>query len=248
MRNVGVDIGSRTVKLVAIEDGEVILSRKVDSTYDPFGVCRELLNGIDYDTIIATGYGRHMFRERFGGGVISEIKAFAAGAQLLFPDCRAVLDIGGQDTKTISLDRNGRILKFEMNDRCAAGTGRFLEIMAVALHYPLSEFGEAAIRAERSENVSSMCTVFAESEAISLLTRGARREEVALGIHKAISQRILSMLGRMPSIQGLVFAGGVAYNQCVRQLLSEKLGISMLIPPEPQIVGALGAAIEGLEE
>jgi predicted CoA-substrate-specific enzyme activase len=248
MRNVGVDIGSRTVKLVAVQDGEVTLSRKADSTYDPFNVCSELLKDIDYDNVIATGYGRHMFRERFGGQVISEIKAFAVGARVLFPGCRAVLDIGGQDTKTIFLDKNGRILKFEMNDRCAAGTGRFLEIMAAALRYPLSEFGEAALQAERAESISSMCTVFAESEAISLLTRGSHREEVALGIHKAISQRTLSMLGRLPSIQGLVFAGGVAYNQCVRQLISDKLGISLLIPSEPQIVGALGAAIEGSEK
>ncbi|MFC1926051.1 acyl-CoA dehydratase activase [Chloroflexota bacterium] len=245
MRNIGLDIGSRSVKLVAMEDGEVILSRQADSSYDPAGVCHELLEDIDYDTIIATGYGRHTFSERFGSQVISEIKAFAMGARILFPECRAVLDIGGQDTKTISLDGDGRVLKFEMNDRCAAGTGRFLEIMAAALKYPLAEFGEAALQPQKAEKISSMCTVFAESEAISLLTGGARREEVALGIHTAIVQRTLSMLGRLPSIQGLVFAGGVAYNQCVCQLLSERLGVPLLIPPEPQIVGALGAAFEG---
>jgi (R)-2-hydroxyacyl-CoA dehydratese activating ATPase len=228
-----------------MEDGRVILSRKADSSYDPSSVCCELLKDIDYDTIIATGYGRHTFSERFGSQVISEIKAFSIGARVLFPDCRAVLDIGGQDTKTISLDEDGRVLKFEMNDRCAAGTGRFLEIMATALRYPLGEFGEAALQTKKAEKISSMCTVFAESEVISLLARGAHREEVALGIHKAIVRRALSMLGRLPSIHGLVFAGGVAYNQCVCRLLSDSLGIPLLIPPEPQIVGALGAAIEG---
>lgn len=247
MRNVGLDIGSRTVKLVVMEDGEVILSRKADSSYDPFNVCCELLEDIDYDNIITTGYGRHTFSERSGSPIISEIKAFALGARFLFPECRAVLDIGGQDIKTISLDEDGRVLKFEMNDRCAAGTGRFLEVMAAALKYPLAEFGEAALQAEKAEKISSMCTVFAESEAISLLTRGARREEVALGIHSAIVQRTLSMLGRLLFIQGLVFAGGVAYNPCVCHILTERLGIPLLIPPEPQIIGALGAAMEGSE-
>lgn len=245
MQNAGIDIGSRTVKLVVVEDDRIIYSRKADSSYDPYSVCCELVKGVDYDTIIATGYGRHMFGERFGSPVISEIKAFATGARFLFPDCFAILDIGGQDTKTISLDENGRVVKFEMNDRCSAGTGRFLEIMASALSYPMSEFGEAALQAERAENINSMCTVFAESEVISLLTSGVGREEVALGIHKAITQRALSMLGRLPFLRGLVFAGGVAYNRCVSQLLSDRLGIPLLIPPEPQIVGALGAAIEG---
>ena len=246
MRSIGIDIGSRTVKLVMMEESKVLLSRKADSSYDPLAVCRELLTDIDGDSIIATGYGRHMFSERFNCRVISEIKAFAIGAQALFPDCQAILDIGGQDTKAISLDGTGRVLKFEMNDKCAAGTGRFLEIMAAALHYPLGEFGQAALQAEKAAKISSMCTVFAESEVISLLTGGARREEVALGIHEAIGQRTLSMLGRLPSISSLVFAGGVAYNQCVRRLLEKSLGIPLLIPLEPQIVGALGAAVEGL--
>lgn len=245
MRSAGIDIGSRTVKLVVVEDGQIIFSSRADSSYDPYSVCCGLLKDIDYDVIIATGYGRHMFGERFGSPVISEIKAFAAGARVLFPGCFAVLDIGGQDTKTICLDEGGRVLKFEMNDRCSAGTGRFLEIMASALSYPVSEFGEAALQAERAEKITSMCTVFAESEVISLLTNGAGREEVALGIHNAIIQRTSSMLGRLPFLKELVFAGGVAYNKCVSQLLSDRLGIPIFIPPEPQVVGALGAAIEG---
>lgn len=246
MRNVGIDIGSRTVKLVVMEEGEILLSRKADSSYDPLAVCGELLYDIDCDTLIATGYGRHMFSEHYECRVISEIKAFAIGARVMFPDCRAILDIGGQDTKVISLDRAGRVLKFEMNDRCAAGTGRFLEIMATALRYSLFDFGEAALETKKAEKISSMCTVFAESEVISLLTRGARREEVALGIHEAIGQRILGMLGRLSSIPSLVFAGGVAYNQCIGHLLTRSLRIPLLIPSEPQLVGALGAAVEGL--
>ena len=246
MKSVGIDIGSRTVKLVALVGNKIISSAVADSSYDPLAVSKELLNGISYDVLVATGYGRHMFGEHFECRIVSEIKAFAVGARVLFPECRAILDIGGQDTKSISLNEDGRVLKFEMNDRCAAGTGRFLEIMAAALRYPLADFGEAALQAKKAEKISSMCTVFAESEVISLLTRGARREEVALGIHEAITQRIIGMLGRSSPMPSLVFAGGVAYNQCIGQLLSNNLRISLLIPEKPQIVGALGAAMEGL--
>ena len=233
------------MKLVVLEGDTVLSNAVADSSYDPLAVSKELLNGIGYDVLVATGYGRHMFSENCECRVISEIKAFATGARALFPECRAILDIGGQDTKSISLDESGRVLKFEMNDRCAAGTGRFLEIMAAALRYPLADFGAAALQAKKAEKISSMCTVFAESEVISLLTRGARREEVALGIHEAIIQRIIGMLGRSSPMPSLVFAGGVAYNQCIGHLLAKNLGISLLIPEKPQIVGALGAAMEG---
>jgi predicted CoA-substrate-specific enzyme activase len=246
MRVAGIDVGSRTVKAVVLEDGDVLLSRRADTSYEPLAVCRELLGDVPFDRLVATGYGRHIVRELYGCAVITEIRAFALGARALFPECRAVLDIGGQDTKVISLDENGRILRFEMNDRCAAGTGRFLEIMASALRYPVPGFGSAALEAAKAEKISSMCTVFAESEVISLITRGARREEVALGIHEAIGQRVLSMLGRMPSLQGLVFAGGVAHNACIRSLVTQSVGIPPVVPADPQMVGALGAALEGL--
>jgi predicted CoA-substrate-specific enzyme activase len=246
MKSVGIDIGSRTVKIVALEGNNVLSSAVADSSYDPLAVSKELMNGIGYDVLVATGYGRHMLSEHCECRVISEIKAFAVGARALFPECRAILDIGGQDTKAISLSEDGHVMKFEMNDRCAAGTGRFLEIMAAALRYPLADFGAAALQSKKAEKISSMCTVFAESEVISLLTRGARREEVAMGIHEAIIQRIIGMLGRSSPMPSLVFAGGVAYNQCIGHLLAKNLGISLLIPKNPQIVGALGAAMEGL--
>jgi (R)-2-hydroxyacyl-CoA dehydratese activating ATPase len=246
MKSVGIDIGSRTVKLVVLEGNKVLSSAMADSSYDPLAVSKELMNGINYDVLVATGYGRHMLSEHCKCRVISEIKAFASGARAMFPECRAILDIGGQDTKSISLDENGHVMKFEMNDRCAAGTGRFLEIMAAALRYPLADFGTAALQAKKAEKINSMCTVFSESEVISLLTRGARREEVALGIHEAIIQRIIGMLGRSSPTSSLVFAGGVAYNKCIGHLLSKHLGMPLLIPEKPQMIGALGAAMEGL--
>jgi predicted CoA-substrate-specific enzyme activase len=132
MRSAGIDVGSRTIKVVVVESGCIVDSRIADTSYDPLAICNELLGNIAFDTLIATGYGRHIFSERYDCRVISEIKAFARGARCLFPECQAILDIGGQDTKVISLDGNGRIIKFEMNDKCAAGTGRFLEVMAAA--------------------------------------------------------------------------------------------------------------------
>ena len=205
-----------------------------------------MLAGVQYDHLTATGYGRHIFARHFDCKVISEIKAFATGAKALFPECQAILDIGGQDTKVSYLGKDGRVLKFEMNDKCAAGTGRFLEVMAGAMNYRVEEFGEAALQAQTAVRVSSMCTVFAESEVISLLNSGTRREEVALGIHEAITRRVLSMLGRLPAFNNLVFAGGVAHNHCIRQLLERSLKMPVLVPEEPQIVGALGAALDNI--
>jgi predicted CoA-substrate-specific enzyme activase len=245
MRSLGIDIGSRTIKVAVINDGHLEVSHKADSSYDPMSVARRLLEGLSYDNLTATGYGRHNFKAHFDCQIISEIKAFARGARYIFPDAQAILDIGGQDTKTIALDAIGRVAKFEMNDRCAAGTGRFMEIMANALHYTMDEFGSVACTARRAEKISSMCTVFAESEVVSIIAGGAAREEVALGIHEAIMQRVLTMLGKLPVFDNLVFAGGVAYNRCMKQLLIQNLGIPVLIPSDPQIVGALGAALEG---
>jgi predicted CoA-substrate-specific enzyme activase len=147
----------------------------------------------------------------------------------------------------LSLNKDRRVLKFEMNDKCAAGTGRFLEIMASAMNYKVEDFGEAALQAESACKISNMCTVFAESEVISLLNRGAKRDEVALGIHEAITRRALSMLGRLPAFGSLVFAGGVAQNKCIRHLLEQSLKVPVLVPDDPQIVGALGAALSNGE-
>lgn len=146
------------------------------------------------------------------------------------------------------LDSGGRVLKFEMNDKCAAGTGRFLEIMASAMNYRIEDFGKAALQAGTAAKITSMCTVFAESEVVSLLNNGARREEVALGIHEAITMRVLSMLGRLPAFASLVFAGGVARNNCIRRLLEAHLKLPVLVPEEPQVVGALGAALSTSKE
>jgi predicted CoA-substrate-specific enzyme activase len=244
MRTVGIDIGSRTVKLAVVEDGHLIAHRIAYNTHEPIQVCRELLDDIgDYDRLAATGYGRHLFGQYWPCEVITEIKAASLGTRAMMPSCHTILDIGGQDTKTIALETNGAIRKFEMNDRCAAGTGKFLEIMASALAYTMEDFIDAANQASASSKINSMCTVFAESEVVSLVARGIPRDELALGLHQSIVARSISLLKRIPLQDDVVFIGGVAHNSCLHRLLCNGLERPLLIPPSPQIAAAFGAAL-----
>ena len=242
----GIDIGSRAVKLVVMEDGSVVRSLVEDTGSDPLAVCRRLLAGVVCDSITATGYGRHLFRERWpAAGVITEIKAVARGAASLVPSCRTVIDIGGQDTKAIALGPDGKVRKSVMNDRCAAGSGQFLEMMATALAYERDEFVAAAGRAGRAERLNTMCTVFAQSEVVSLIARGASREEIALGVHQAIADRTAALAGGVPLEETIVFTGGGACNPRLVALLGGALKRPVHVPPDPQAVAALGCALGG---
>jgi predicted CoA-substrate-specific enzyme activase len=243
MRTAGIDIGSRTIKLVTVEGGEIISSLIVETTHDPLEQCKRLIDQTNFDRILATGYGRHLFEIQFDVPTVTEIKAFARGAKAIFPKCRTVLDIGGQDTKAIALDEKGGVLKFEMNDRCAAGTGVFLELIAKTLGYDLEEFGKDALEAQERVQINSMCTVFAQSEVTSLMARGKKRKEIALGIHLAVLNRTLSLFKRVSIQSEIVFAGGGARNLCLRTLLTDALGEEIKVPPDPQLTGAYGAAI-----
>jgi (R)-2-hydroxyacyl-CoA dehydratese activating ATPase len=244
----GIDIGSRTVKVCLIEDGNPTFSAIAENSFEPLDICRRLLDGLKYDTITATGYGRHLFASHYNCETITEIKAFALGVGAGINNCRTILDIGGQDIKAIALDDKLHVIKFEMNDRCSAGTGRFLEIMAMALGCGMEEFSELALKSTSSVKINSMCTVFAESEVISLLSQGAKREEVAAGIHVSIISKVKSMLQRVGVREQLVFVGGVARNRAVVRILEKTFGISVAIPDDPQIMGALGCAIHGLSK
>jgi predicted CoA-substrate-specific enzyme activase len=244
------DIGSRTIKLVVLDSAthRVISSAREDTTPYVDADCRRLLDGAQYDRLVVTGYGRAMAEIQFDARSVTEIKAFARGAASLLPDCRTVLDIGGQDTKAISLSGSGRVAKFEMNDRCAAGAGKFLEIMAKALDYDLKDFGAAALQGRNQLQLSSMCAVFAESEVIGLMTRGAPREDVAQAVHRAVVERTLGMLRRLGPASPIMFAGGAAGNPCLVTMLRESLGKPIHVPKEPQMVGALGAALLASED
>lgn len=243
MRVAGIDIGSRSIELVVVEAGEIIETRETLTGYDPMVGVRELLDGIQYDHIMATGYGRDLFEIEFEASTVTEIKAHARGAVVLYPETRMILDIGGQDTKVISLTEKGRVKKFEMNDRCAAGTGKFLEMMARALGYELEEFGAAALSGENEITINSMCAVFAESEVTSLIAKGIDRRDIALGLHLSVVKRALSMINRMAPSGTVLFAGGVARNPCMQELLRQQLKIPIHIPDQPHFSGAYGAAL-----
>lgn len=243
MKFAGIDIGSRTIELVVIENGNTVMEKMADSGFDPLVSARELLQTVQYDRLITTGYGRSLLEIAEDIETVTEIKAYAVGVRRFYPDCRTLLDIGGQDVKVISLSPEGRVRKFEMNDRCAAGSGRFLEIMARNLGYTIEEFGEEALKGTRNVRISSMCTVFAESEVTSLLHKGEDRREIALGLHRSITDRVVGMLNRIAAEEPVVFAGGVARNPCMRQLLEEALKTRVRIPEQPHMVGAYGAAM-----
>ncbi len=244
MRYAGIDIGSRTIELVVVEDdGTKVESLQSDTGFDPIAEARRMTNEVAYDRILATGYGRNLFEVAFDASTVTEIKAHATGAFALFPGARAVLDIGGQDSKAISLFENGKVKKFEMNDRCAAGTGKFLEIMAASLGFDINTFGAGALSADKDVNISSMCTVFAESEVTSLIARGKDRSEIARGVHDSVVRRAVGMINRVSDEGDIVFTGGVAQNICMVELLTQKLNRTILIPDAPQSIGALGAAL-----
>jgi predicted CoA-substrate-specific enzyme activase len=246
----GLDIGSRTIALVEWDGERVARAEVVNTGADPLTNARRLTQGRAYQRLVGTGYGRHLVAERgLAGEVITEIKAYAIGAHHLYPDVQTVLDIGGQDSKAIRIGPGGRVLRFEMNDRCAAGTGRFLENIAQALGLRVEEFGLHALAAEgKAVTVSSTCTVFAESEVVSLISRGEDSRRVAFGVHRAIAERTTAMIRRVGLSERFVFAGGAANNLCLRQLFAEAVGAPVTVPDSPQTLGALGAALYAARE
>jgi (R)-2-hydroxyacyl-CoA dehydratese activating ATPase len=234
---------------VWLADGGVVVDAAVaDSGYDPPAAARAFVERAAHDIVVATGYGRHAARVAYGCTAITEIKAYALGSSALFPHASSVLDIGGQDTKVILLTENGRVADFEMNDKCAAGTGKFLEVMARALGYSLEEMAAASLAAEKGLPITSMCTVFAESEVTGLVHRGENRREISRGLHESIAKRTLSSLARISAQGPLVFAGGVAKNAAMVGLIREGFAGDVIVPDEAQTVGALGAALSGLAD
>ncbi|WP_022665800.1 acyl-CoA dehydratase activase [Desulfospira joergensenii] len=250
MKFAGIDIGSRSIELAVVDEkGELLETHQTDTGFDPIPRARKLLDEVEYDSIMATGYGRTLFEIAFDGArTVTEIKAHARGVLASFPEAETILDIGGQDSKAIALNAKGRVKKFEMNDRCAAGTGKFLEIMASNLGFSIEEFGRAALETDRNLAISSMCTVFAESEVTSLIARGADRREISRGLHLSVVKRASGMINRVSSQGPIVFSGGVARNPCMVHLLSQSLDREVLVPEDPQMMGALGAALVLEEE
>lgn len=238
----GLDVGSRTIKLVTF-DTAIRESFIIETGVNPLSRCQQLIFGQDYERLVVTGYGRHLVAPVLQGEIVSEIKAFAIGSRYLFPECYTVIDIGGQDCKVILLSDQGEVRKFEMNDRCAAGTGKFLEVMAHTLEVSIAEIGDLALSATKKITINSLCTVFAESEVVSLIAKGEKPGDIALALHEAIVTRIVTMVRRIGFKEKVVFAGGASLNKCLIKLLEQKLGTELKIPGSPQITGALGAAL-----
>jgi predicted CoA-substrate-specific enzyme activase len=250
MLTAGLDIGSRTIALVEWDGIEIVRREVVLTGTDPLKRSRQLLAESSYDKVVATGYGRHLASQhQLASSVITEIRAHAIGAHHFYPDVQTILDIGGQDSKVILVNQAGAVISFEMNDKCAAGTGRFLETMALAMDLRVEDFGPHALQsAGKGITISSMCTVFAESEVVSMIGRGEDSRSVALGIHQSIVSRVCAMVRRVGCFPRLVFSGGVALNPCMCRLIEQELNIAPSVPSEPQIVGALGAAIQAARE
>ena len=241
---VGIDLGSRTIKLVALTQGAISFHTVVESSFEPHRQALSLLEQQRPVRAVATGYGRHLIQQHAEVDLITEIKAHAMGARYSFPACRTILDVGGQDSKVIALTADGKVQSFQMNDKCAAGTGRFLEMMAVSLGYSMAQFSEAAAGIAQATPINSMCAVFAESEVVSLKNSGMPPAEIARSVCLAVVNRLATMVRKVGYSDHLVFTGGVANSPVMVSLLQQELGVPILVPDYPSITGALGAALQ----
>jgi predicted CoA-substrate-specific enzyme activase len=247
----GIDIGAITAKAAILSpDGELVASVVIPAGYNRAAAAGAVLEralreaGLergDLASLVATGYGRVQVPN--ADRVVTEITCHARGAHWLCNRVGTVIDIGGQDSKGIAVGENGRVLDFVMNDKCAAGTGRFLEVMAHALEVDLDQFGSLSQGAERLAKISSTCTVFAESEVVTHIASGVPREEIIAGIHESIAARVASMVRRIPLRDVVVLTGGVVQNVGVVEMLGKKLERQVLVPPLAQVAGAIGAAL-----
>jgi len=247
----GIDAGSRAIKIVLIdsENMQIIAKGLTDQGVHQDKLTSQLfekvlsdnsINRKDVGVIVATGYGRSAVS--IADTTITEITCHAAGVCYLVPEAKTIIDIGGQDSKFLRLDGDGKVRDFAMNDRCAAGTGRFLEVVAQRLGVGLDSLGNLAARSSSPAVISSMCVVFAETEITGLLADGKAREDIVAGVRAAIANRIVSMAGRSFDVP-VIFTGGVAMISGMDAALEAALGKSVIVSPDPQMTGALGAAI-----
>jgi len=249
----GIDIGSTMTKVVMVTEKEEVITSLIGPTgaehrHLALTVMDEALRKTsisfeDLDFIVATGYGR--INVPFADKQITEITCHARGIRSIFPGARLIIDVGGQDSKGIKLDTAGKVANFTMNDKCAAGTGRFLEVIAEALGVELAEMGPVSLSAAGYVKISNMCTVFAEHEVTSRLAEGAGVPEIVAGLHEAIAERVVNMVRHLRIEKEVVFTGGGAKNIGLVKAVERRVGFPVLVPPEPLITGALGAALVG---
>lgn len=255
MYTLGIDIGSASSKAVILEDRKKIVAysaiqagtgssgpkRVLDEIETKSGIKKE-----EITKVVATGYGRYAMS--IADKQVSEISCHAKGVHFLFPNARTILDIGGQDAKAISIDLRGSVECFYMNEKCAAGTGRFLEVMSKILETPLDKMGEVDKLSKNPSIVSSTCTVFAESEVISQLSQGIKKEDIIRGVHNSVISRAAGLLYRTKMKEDFVLSGGVAKNSGVVEALERELKVNVYVSEYAQLTGAIGAAIYAFDE
>ena len=250
MNTAGIDIGSISTKAAIMKDGLLLGTKVISTGYNAERAGGKVFDAIlgelsmthkSIDRIVTTGYGRKSMT--IADRTVTEITCHAAGALYLNPSIRTIIDVGGQDSKAISVDGNGVVMNFIMNDKCAAGTGRFLEVMARALEADLDRFGEISLRSVNPAKISSLCTVFAESEVISLISKGEERQNIIAGIHESISARISAMMKRVGITPPVMMTGGVAKNIGVVRALEKMIDTPIEVSPYAQENGAIGAAL-----
>ncbi len=253
VKSIGVDAGSTTVKIVGIDNTQNIVFRYMEQS-EPLienQVARILKQAEDeygYSNdipIVATGYGSELIKSAYKS--VTEITCHAKGAFKYFKRSGTLLDIGGQDSKVIVISDSGAVVDFVMNDKCAAGTGRFLETTAWRLKIPMEKMGSIALSTDREMHISSTCAVFAESEVISRLSHGEKLEEIIRGLHRSLVKRIVAMLHAVGFTPPLMLSGGVVLNEAIRFMLEEEMHIKALLPQYPQFTGAYGAALIGFD-
>lgn len=249
----GVDVGSTTAKVVILSNSEILTYTIIPTGHDvalaATKVTEEAITragpGIsltDLDCVVSTGYGRAAVK--FANKTYTELMCHAKGAHHLVPSTRFIIDIGGQDSKAIEVDSRGNVADFVMNDKCAAGTGRFLEVMAQILEVgSIDNMGPVSLSSNDPCEISSVCTVFAESEVIVQRAQGKKRQDLIAGVHKSLASRIAIMANALEIKPTAVFTGGVAKNTGIKKFLEEEIGVEFLVPEEPQIIGAFGAAL-----
>lgn len=246
----GIDIGAATAKAVILNGNKVLslsimptgysVTRSVEAVIEEaLGNCGLSMGQLEH--VISTGYGRRAVS--FAKKPVTEIICHAASISSVMAQARTIIDIGGQDSKVIGLDDKGNVSTFVMNDKCAAGTGRFLEVMAKVLDIGIDQMGPISLLGEDPCQISSTCTVFAETEMVSLRSEGKSRENILAGIHKAMAHRIAIMGNSVGFKKDVAFTGGVAMNVGMKKALEDEIELEILIPEQPQIMGALGAAI-----
>jgi len=253
----GCDIGSATGKAVVMRDGEIVSHAITPSTVRPEVTARKAMDealqaaGLssldDLDYTVGTGYGR--LKVNFANENVSEITCHARGAQWVLPSTRTVVDIGGQDCKVMSISDKGRVLEFVMNDKCAAGTGRFFEGMARTLNLTLEELSKLGINATKPASISSQCSVFAESEVITLINEGVDLADIVAGLNNSVAGRLSAMVGRVGMTPDVVLTGGCAKNEGLAKALEQRLKVQVKhLPIDPQLAGAVGAALIASEK